>query len=403
MTVIKRTRIKFFAVMSAIIIIIISVFCVCILLPTYTRNVAAAKSVLENMVINFDVKPPSVIPGISDENRPDRFNDIRGFSVKLDAGFEIIAIKSNDNLYTEDVIREYVASVKESGSTSGRIGDLEYLLRDTQGGIILAFLDVGIENSMFNQVFNVVILAGSGGIAVLLILVWFLSFWIIKPTAEAFQKQKRFVSEAGHELKTPLSVISASIELMKNNGDETENKKWLEVIRQQSDKMSIMTTELLTLSKLEETKASIKTEVDLYQTVLTEVLAFESVAFESGKTITCDADGDIIYKGDAQAIRQAVRILCDNAIKHSEPSCEIVVRLKKQASKIVFSVSNAAPAVKKEEIPLLFERFYRGSESRAETAGTGLGLAILKTLAEKNGWDLKTDIDQKTITFSIIF
>lgn len=406
MTVIKRTRLKFFVVMAAIIVTIVLVFCIGILVPTHVRNKASVNTTLDRMISNFDRTLPSDLPAVPDTNIPfdiDRFNDMRGFTVKLNSKFEIIEIKNSDNSYSEETITQYVASIIKSGKASGKIGDLEYLLRDTQNGKILACLDVSIEDSIFKELFRTVLFVGGGGILLLLVLVWFLSYWIIKPTAEALIKQKRFISEAGHELKTPLSVISASVELLQKNNDGTNSEKWLEIIKQQTDKMSVMTTELLTLSKLDETEAVIKTEFDLSQTVLTEALAFEGVAFESGKKLICDTDNGLIYRGDAGAVRQAVGILCDNAVKYSEPGCEITVRLKKQAAKIILSVSNAENSIKKEEIPLFFERFYRGSDSRAQTNGAGLGLAILKLLADKNKWELDVDISQNNVIFSIIF
>ena len=409
MTVIKRTRLKFFTVMAAIIIVIVMVFCASILISTHSRNNNTANITLEKMVSSFksdrfDELPDNPPDKPSDGRIPgDRFNDMRGFTVKLNSDFEIAEVRHNSDVFTETEITEYVAQIRETGKLDGKIDSLKFMIKDTQEGKILAGIDTSMENSMYKELLTTVLLVGGGGIIVLLILVWFLSYWIIKPAAEAFQKQKRFISDAGHELKTPLTVISASLDLLQKSSNEADNEKWLKSIKEQTDKMNEMTAELLTLSKIDETEKITKTEFDLSQAVLTEVLAFESVAYEQGKTLVCETDDGINYKGNYQAVRQAVGILCDNAIKYSNPNRKIEAQLKRQPSKIIFSVSNEGDTVNKDEIPLIFERFFRGSESRAESNGAGLGLAILKTLAERNGWKLDVYVEQNKITFSIIF
>jgi signal transduction histidine kinase len=192
--------------------------------------------------------------------------------------------------------------------------------------------------------------------------------------------------------------------LIQKSEDEAANKARLKIIKEQTDKMSVMAAELLTLSKIDETETKVMTtQFDISQMTLTEILSCESVVFEHNKVLDYETGKDIIYKGDAGAVRQAVGILCDNAIKHSDEGGVIEIRLKKQGTKPALHISNTGSTVKEEEIPMLFERFYRGSESRAEVDGSGLGLAILKALAEKNGWELDVSTSGDKITFSIIF
>ena len=407
MTIIKKTRLKFAGVMAGIVFVIVSGFCASILISTHSRNTNAGNMTLEQMVKTdrFDQRPDDMpdLPPSDGQIPSDRFNDMRGFTVKFNSDFEIIVSRYNSAVFTETEIEEYIAQILKTGKSSGEIGNMKFLIKDTQDGKILACLDTSVENSMYNELLTTVLLVGSGGVIILLVLIWFLSYWLIKPAAEAFQKQKRFISEAGHELKTPLTVISTSLELLQKSTNVADNEKWLRNIKEQAEKMNIMTTGLLTLSKIDEAEKVEKTAFDLSQAVLTESLAFESVAYEQGKTLICETDKDLDYNGDIVAVRQAVGILCDNAIKHSNPNGKIEVLLKRQSSKIILSVLNESDTVNKDEIPLLFERFYRGSESRSSIGGAGLGLAILKTLAEQNGWKLDVDFEQGKITFSIIF
>ncbi|MCL2798202.1 MAG: HAMP domain-containing histidine kinase [Firmicutes bacterium] len=414
MTIIKRTRLKLFAVMAVIIFTIITAFCASILISTYSKNANTAYTALEQMILSSNVpdRPGSTnLPSFPNDrpNPPntqipgDRFNDMRGFTVKLNPDFSIVEARFSTAVFTEAEISEYVKRIHKTERSDGEVDNIKFLIKDTQNGKILVCLDTSVENALFRELLITVLLAGGGGLIILLVLVWFLSYWIIKPTAAAFSKQKRFISEAGHELKTPLTVISASLELLQRNFDGTDDEKWIKNIKDQAAKMNAMTSQLLALSKIDETEQIAKTEFDLSQIVLSECLAFESVAFESGKTFICETDNDLIYKGNCLAVRQAVGILCDNAIKYSVPNGRIEAWLRKQSSKLVFTVSNESNAVKKEEIPLLFERFFRGSESRADIGGAGLGLAILKRLAEQNGWKTDVAMNQNIITFSIIF
>jgi signal transduction histidine kinase len=227
---------------------------------------------------------------------------------------------------------------------------------------------------------------GGGSLAILLTLAWFLAYWIVRPTKLSWQKQQRFISEASHELKTPLAIISAGVDL----------KKYQEV-KKQVDSMNILITDLLTLSKLDEANKIEKQEFNLSQTILTETLSFESLAFEQTKNIVTEIDEDIKYKGNAANVVQALKILLDNAIKYSDEYSDIVVKL----TKTILSVSNTGAKITERELPFIFERFYRGAESRGEIDGTGLGLSILKNFADINNWKLHAELEGSRITFII--
>lgn len=399
MTAIKQTRIKFFTVMALIVVVIISAFCSSIIISIRSNDISSTNAILEEMISSFE-KPP--IPNNFPPNN-NRFNTVRGFTVRLDIDFNITASNYNEMVYSKTEIEQYVDQISKTNKTNGEISNIRYILKDIDNGSVLACLDVSMENTMFSQLLATVLLAGGGGIIVLLVLVWFLSYWIIKPTEAAFNKQKQFVSEAGHELKTPITIILAGIELLQKRSEESDREKWLDNIKEQVYRMSEMTTELLALSKIDENIKTIKTEFDLSQTILSECLAFESVAFENNKTLVCETDNNLIYKGNYQAICKAIGILCDNAIKYSNLNTAINVRLKKQGNKIAFSISNECNDINKEETTLFFERFYRGSEWRSKISGTGLGLAILKTLADQNDWKLNVDTYENKIIFTIIF
>lgn len=395
---IRRTRLKFFAVTAAIIVGMLTAFCSILLASVYSADAQNAREILEWAIDDYSAQntPGSRPP-------PGAFGDARSFAVRLSATGEITGIRSSP-LFSEDEIRGYVSEILGTNKSDGKSGDLIFLIKETPNGKFLAATDVSIETAAFSLLLFTVLLAGGGSAAALLLLAWCLSYWIVRPAAQSLEKQKRFISEAGHELKTPLTVISAGIDLMqKSGGDAAENEKWLKNIKEQTEKMSALTKELLTLSKIDEDLAAVKTDFDLSETLLGEVLSFESLAFERGKKIACDIAEGVRYKGDPASVRKIAGILCDNAIKYSDESSTVSVSFTCSGRGAgVFSVTNAG-FLSKEEIPVLFERFYRGSESRADEPGSGLGLSILKTLCEKNGWKADVETTERTVTFKITF
>ena len=282
---------------------------------------------------------------------------------------------------------------------TGNLEDFITQVRNTDDGKIVAGVYMGLENEAFASLTLTVLSIGVGGLVLLFILVWLLSYWIVNPAKESLQKQARFISEASHEIKTPLTIISAGLELLDGEKLSTTARKWVDDIRIQTAKMSTMTTGLLEMSKLNEGITTIQTEFDLSSIVLSSALGFESVAFEQDKTFKVDVPDGITHRGDLQAISQAVSILCDNAIKYSDDKSDIEIKLVGRT----LTVTNINTIIRQNELPLLFERFYRGSESRTKTQGAGLGLAILKDLADKNSWRIDVKKENNKIRFHVTF
>jgi signal transduction histidine kinase len=383
---IKKMRLEFFAVTSAIVFAMIMAFCATILISTRLKDEANANQELERIINDFG----------SPMNFP-RGNDARTFAVRLDNSGRIIGY-TDTRFYTQDEMKDYIARILQ-GQTPA---DLKVLTKATQDGKIIAAMDIGIENAAFERLTLTVVLFGGGALIILLILVWVLSFWIVRPAVQSYEQQKRFISEASHELKTPLTIISAGAELLQKS-NKSDTQKWLDNIKTQAKKMDLLIADLLAHSKLEEKTSKPKAEFDLSAAVTSAVLAFESVAYEQGKDFVCDIQDGLTIKGYPDAVNQAATILCDNAIKYSDDKGIIKISLKKQKADVCLEVSNTGATVTDAELPFLFERFYRGSESRQKTDGSGLGLAILKTLCEHNGWNITVRLDSDKIFFTIRF
>jgi signal transduction histidine kinase len=389
-------------------IVIIAVFGAAILISTFVRGRSQSFAILERAAEDFVRSVPHDNSPKQNPQQQEKFNQLRSFTVRLDADGQIIEAEYNAELYSADGISGYVKKILAKNKREGGIENLLFIVISLPDGKIITAIDNDMENSMFNDLLATISIAAAFGIVALFCIVWVLSYWVIKPTVQAFEKQKRFISDASHELKTPLTIIRAGAELLEKQLDENADadalKKRIGDIKYQADKMNALAVNLVSLSKIDELETKHDyVGFDLANAVLSETLTFESVAFENKKTLSYDIAPYFDYIGNPAAVKQAVSIFCDNAVKHSDENGKIAVTLKKQGSRPILSVSNTGSTVKPGEAGLLFDRFYRSDTARAKIAGTGLGLSIVKTLAEQNNWkiDVKTDLSGN-ITFSIM-
>jgi signal transduction histidine kinase len=248
-------------------------------------------------------------------------------------------------------------------------------------------MQVGIIKDLLGISMFVGILSGIG----ILVFAIYFSKWSVKPVEAALIKQKRFISDAGHELKTPLTIISAESDL--NGYDE---------IKPQIARMQELLADLLTLSHLDENPPLIEAEFDLSKAVLETSLEFESRAFEAGKEFSVDIAEDIHIKDNEPKIKQLSAILIDNAIKHSSDSGKIEVKLAEHNAKAIFSVFNTGEPISEEDKSLIFDRFYRTDTSRTRTTGGhGLGLSIASKIAKEHKTRIEVENTEGGVIFSV--
>ena len=225
--------------------------------------------------------------------------------------------------------------------------------------------------------------------------------WITIPVKESFDKQKQFIEDASHELKTPISVIIANSEVLKDNPTE---RKWLENIRNEADRMNLLVTELLELSTSEKEDVS-KLEIgNLSKAVELSVLTFEGRTFENNLKLNYKIEKNINIKMNENRIRQLVEILLDNAMKHSKAKGTIDVTLKSENDNIKLLVENEGKEIPKGEEEKIFERFYRVDKARNRKENRyGLGLAIAKNIVENHNGKISASSNNGTTTFKVLF
>lgn len=371
---------------------------------------------------NGDELPDNAPQDIPD--RPDRKKHMQMFSgwitVKLDDDNRIESIFYSHERFFSDSSEsdEQDSAVTEATKVIiGREGENDgcitaggisyrYRLRDTGDGRQIILLDRTEELSTLRRLLIILLAIFVPAMAVLLLLSVMLSKWAVIPIEDAWNRQRVFFTNASHELKTPLTVINANLDVITSNPGDTiaGQGKWFGYIRCEAEKMSRLINEMLYLSKEERTGESpVMTELDLSEAAEGVCLAMEAVAFERGKTICSDIESGIKVKGEKESLIRMINILVDNAVSHSSDHSDISISLKRsRKGKIKLTVSNTGIPIPADELERIFDRYYRTDASRSSsTGGFGLGLAIAKAIAEKHGGTIAAESDHERTAFTV--
>ena len=272
-----------------------------------------------------------------------------------------------------------------SMSSNGRMGGENVRGENTQ----IAFLDVtDAHNTLFGLMMTFIMVG-----LVMLVCIFAVSAYFanraIQPIAEAWDKQKRFVADASHELKTPIAIIAANADALLANSEETVNsqRKWIDYIQGETDRMGKLVNNLLSLAKTDDPVSDADfSPFDLSALINRVVLSMEAVAFEKGVTITRQIEPEVMLRSDPEKIEQVLKILLDNGVKYTDDDGHIDVTLKRVKGKPEFTVKNSGRGIPAGELPKIFDRFYCGDPARTrESGGYGLGLSIAKGIVDNLG------------------
>ncbi|QOS99298.1 HAMP domain-containing histidine kinase [Brevibacterium sp. JNUCC-42] len=271
----------------------------------------------------------------------------------------------------------------------------------------ITFLDVTETSKTLTGLFITFLSVGMVMLFVIYVISIYFANRAIKPISDFWDKQKQFIADASHELKTPLAIISANYDALMTNEDETikSQKKWLEYIQAETTRMIKLVNELLYLAKNDDAEIKLQYfSFDISQAVNNVILSMEAVAFEKDVTIIQHIEPDVMIKSDMDKIKQVITILLDNAIKYTEQNGRIEISLKKEKKRIVFSIKNSCEGLSKQDLPKLFDRFYRKDTARTHENGNyGLGLSIAKTIIERLGGRIYAEsIESKSVTFTFM-
>ena len=321
---------------------------------------------------------------------------------RLEESRYFVAVKNSDGeLFLgqgskESELLSIAQEVFDSGNSSGNINYYQYRVIDKADGTQAAvFLNCESKYSEIDSLALISLGACVVGILLSLLLVSLLSKKAIKPMMDNIEQQKRFITDAGHELKTPLTVISANMDVLSMDIGENE---WVHGTQKQVANMRKLVNELVYLSRMDEADSRLeKSAVNLSKLVRDVAEPFEGMAEFNGKNLILNIEDDLMINGDEAALRRLVSTLCDNAVKHAPEDTDIQITLSRSAKNILFATENATKEPLSEDaLDHLFDRFYRADESRSkeENSGFGIGLSIARAITEKHGGTTKANVNE---------
>ena len=299
------------------------------------------------------------------------------YTVAISYDGEILEIKNEPStVHSDDDLKELAQRIIKNNKQYGTDDNLAFYKTDKGGYTLVTFMDNTVINEGAMTLFRYTLIFG----VVALVLFFFLSMYlakrIVNPLEENYQKQKQFISDAGHELKTPVSVVSANAELLSR---EIGDNQWLQNIQYENERMGMLVGQLLDLARTENVTPQME-HIDFSRLVAGEALPFESVAFEKGLTLNTNITSNIGVIGNSTQLKQIVSILLDNAIRHSKEKGEVWLTLTKEHGFAKLSVINKGDEIPEEQRANIFERFYRVDTARNDDKHYGLGLAIAKAI-----------------------
>lgn len=315
---------------------------------------------------------------------------------------------SEDSWHT---VNQALHVIQEQGEHAGtlQVDDVPYRYLyqpDLTGNYRLVLLNRTLELSTISRLLFLFLLLVVIGLLVVFVISEMLANWTIKPIAAAWEKQKQFVADASHELKTPLAVISANTEVILSNPDASVmgQGKWLRYIQSETSRMSKLITELLSVARIDHNAITKPPALlRLSETVSNVCLQFEPMIYENGKTLKTVIQRGVILRADADNINQFLSILLDNAILHSVPNALITVTLSRDTQgKIRLAVSNTAKDIPQSQLVHLFDRFYR-IDTEGSPNGSGLGLSIAQSIVRQMGGTLTVTSENQLVTFVATF
>ncbi|MBR4449629.1 MAG: HAMP domain-containing histidine kinase [Treponema sp.] len=315
------------------------------------------------------------------------------FCVRLDKNFEVLKIISEDKKSIDDEMIEQIQQVARKGTRRQHEDGFFYCVYpENEETTLVCVMNRFSEMQSLKQLYLISVAVYCGSVVVALLLALFFSKLITKPIKLAFERQKRFISDSSHELRTPISVIDANLAVVLN---EQPDNKWLKYIQEENQRMGKLVTDLLYLTRNDQNRQRYHfDDINLSEAISNAVLPFESVIFEAGKKLELNIQKNVRAYADESAVKQAVTILVDNAIKYSNKGGHIKVNVFTDGSRKILKVYNTGSSIKKENLERVFDRFFREDTSRTgPNNGYGLGLSIAASIARLNGGSISCDSD----------
>jgi len=402
----EKTFYTIFSIISLFIVIAILIFNI----QSYQKEYAGIENNLHRMSNLFVGNPR---PNNNQNDRRMIPNDLDNriimdynfYTILLDNDNNIIdKISHNENQLNEEILDKATSIISNSNNSEIKINCL-YFSKMAYNLDLGNFLII-VDTSNVQQHLLSILLFSIVLIIVFEVIVYYVSKkitdWITLPVEDSFNKQKEFIANASHELKTPLAVMIASLDCLEVS---KKNEKWINNLKSESGRMNNLITRLLDLSKSE---SGLNKETysinNLSKIVEKRALTFESLAFENGVQIDTNIEQNVMFKCNQTDIDELISIIIDNAIRHSFVNSRIMVSLTRVKNNIIIEISNKGEEIPKEDRDKIFERFYRGDKSRNRNSNRyGLGLAIARNIVQNHDGEICVYSENGYTTFKITF
>lgn len=338
---------------------------------------------------------------VSDDSTTDI--DARYFYVTIDSSGKVSNVNNTNNRSVRPKeAASYYREIASSRHTEGFYNGYRYKLYNTNGSTIAIFL---LRSSMIDNVRRTIqsmIIVSVIGLLIMLVFLILISTKMVLPIAKSYQKQKEFITSASHELKTPLSVIKADVDVIMMD-NRKEDEEWLLDIKNQVDNMTSMTNSLVTLARMDERAGNIITTSFIISDIANEIInSYKSTAIKKNIHFTYNITPDILYEGDLSAIRQLFSILLDNAFKYGISGGNVHIALSTARHNLLLEVSNDIETIDNNQLEKMFDRFYRSDSASSKVKGYGLGLSIAKAIVTGHKGTIYAKAINEQHTISVI-
>ena len=399
--VIRKLRWQFVAACMGLIAIVLAIVFGCVWTSAQNALERSSHLALEQALSR---RGGDLLPGFHQSGGDDQVL-LPYFTVQVWGTTVYVTGGTYSGLEDTDALTAILTDCLSQEADEGSLSDysLRYLRQDDGLYTQIAFVDISLETAALRQMMASYLRIGLLSLLLLAGASFLLSLRVTRPVERAWRQQRQFFSDASHELKTPLTVILSNAEMLETSDLPERESRWRDNILSESRQMKTLVEEMLTLSRTEDAQRK-PTVADVDLSDLSEdcALAFEPVAFEAGKPLSWNVTPALTVSGDGEKLRRLLSILLDNAAKYGAPGEGIVLSLRAERSQAILSVANGSGGhpIPPEELPRLFERFYRADASRGEQSGFGLGLPIAQAIAKEHHGALRAESDEQATRFT---
>lgn len=376
----KRLKKRFLITTLIALIAVIGLIVGTINIFNYISVVNSADDTLRVIILNsgrFPSKPEIYFPEFDIDFTPETPYEVRYFTVIFN-GNDIVETNTVSIAAVDDETASSMATtIKKSGMKEGFWTNYRFLVEKDGEETLVVFLDCTKSLNNANTFLVLSVIFSGFGILVVFFVLILISDRILRPVKAGYEKQKRFITDAGHDIKTPITIIDADAELLEMDVGENE---WLDDIKKQTARLATLTTDLIYLSRMEEVEHRPQIDFSISDVIEDVISSFAGPAKTKKITFKANISKHMSFRGDQDAIHKLFTLLIDNAIKYSPENGTVDISLKKQGRNAVIKISNSAPNLDEASIERMFDRFYRSDPARSSGGGFGIGLSVASAI-----------------------